>query len=114
VHYTWGTALMDLGDMPGATSHFMAALKINPSFTPAVHDLGRSLVLSGHANDGLQALQSAVQMEPNNADYHYDFGAALAQRGMIPQAIAEMRKALTIDPAHAEAIDALKLLLTKK
>ena len=114
VHYTWGTALMDLGDMPAATTQFMAALQVNPSYAPAVHDLGKSLALSGRLNDGLQALQSAVQLDPNNADYRYDFGAALAQKGMIPQAIAEMRNVLKIAPTHAEALEALKLLLTKK
>ena len=114
VHYTWGSALMDMGDMPGATTQFMAALQVDPRYAPAVHDLGKSLALSGKLNEGLNALQSAVQLDPGNADYHYDFGAALAQKGMIPQAVAEMRNALKLNPTHAEALEALKLLLIKK
>ncbi len=113
-HYLWGGTLMDLGDMPGATIQFMAALAADPSFAPGAHDLGRSLALSGQLNEALQALQTAVQLDPNNADYHHDFGAALARRGLIPQAVAEMRAALQIDPAHAEALDALRLLTAKK
>jgi len=114
VHYTWGSTLMDMGDMPGATTQFMAALTVNPSFAPAVHDLGKSFALSGKLNEGLQALQSAVQLDPGNADYRYDFGAALAQKGLIPQAITEMRNTLKINPTHAEALEALKLLTIKK
>jgi len=113
-NYMWGLALMDLGDMPGATARFTDALTANPSFAPAVHDLGRSLALSGRWTEALQALQLAIQLDPGNADYHHDLGAALAQRGMIPAAIAEMRAALEIDPAHVEARDALRLLTKKQ
>lgn len=113
VHQAWGGALMDLGNMPEAAAHFQIVLRTNPRSAPALHDLGRALALSGHLSEGLQALQMAVEIQPDDADYHHDFGAALARSGRINEAIAEMQTALRINPAHAEAQDALRLLIKK-
>jgi Flp pilus assembly protein TadD len=75
-----------------------------------VHDFGRALVTAGRLAEAIDALQSAVRLEPANADYRYDFGAALARGGLKTEAIAQMRAALEIDPEHADARAALRAL----
>ena len=42
-------------------------------------------------------------MTPNSASAHNNLGAALAQIGRIPEAIAEFKAALRINPSYIEA-----------
>ena len=42
-------------------------------------------------------------MNPNSASAHNNLGAALAQIGRIPEAIAEFKAALRIDPGYIDA-----------
>ena len=58
-------------------------------------------------------MQSAAQQDPTNADYHHDFGAALARKGLLKEAIAELQMALKINPDHAEAREALRMIIGK-
>src|SRR6187402_3874803 len=46
----------------------------------------------------LQRLRAAISRDPGNAELRYLLGAELAQRREYPEAVAQMRTALDIDP----------------
>src|SRR3982751_2667080 len=46
----------------------------------------------------LQRLRAAIVRDPGNAELRYLLGAELAQRREYPEAVAQMRSALDIDP----------------
>ena len=46
----------------------------------------------------LQRLRAAIIRDPGNAELRYLLGAELAQRREYPEAVAQMRTALDIDP----------------
>jgi tetratricopeptide (TPR) repeat protein len=46
----------------------------------------------------LQRLRAAIVRDPGNAELRYLLGAELAQRREYPEAVAQMRTALDIDP----------------
>jgi Flp pilus assembly protein TadD len=51
-----------------------------------------------------------VALRPDSADAHTDLGAALAEAGLKQEAVAELRRALEIDPNHSVARENLRLL----
>ncbi len=48
-----------------------------------------------------EAYQKAIALKPDDASYHNNYGLALANAGMIPEAQAELSKAAQLDPANA-------------
>jgi Flp pilus assembly protein TadD len=44
-----------------------------------------------------------LRANPNSADSHNNLGAALAQMGRTPEAIAEFKAALWINPGYTDA-----------
>jgi tetratricopeptide (TPR) repeat protein len=52
---------------------------------------------------GIQDLQKAVQADPSNADYHFNLAVALARWGDTAGAARQLKEALGLRPADAEA-----------
>ncbi|MBX9602229.1 MAG: tetratricopeptide repeat protein [Bryobacteraceae bacterium] len=50
---------------------------------------------------GIAAFQKAVELKPDDAAYHNNFGLMLARAKKIPEAQAELTKAAQVDPASA-------------
>jgi tetratricopeptide (TPR) repeat protein len=50
---------------------------------------------------GIEAFQKAVELKPDDAAYHNNFGLMLARAKKIPEAQAELTKAAQVDPASA-------------
>jgi spermidine synthase len=54
-------------------------------------------------DEAIVHFQTALQIEPKNAEAQCDLGAALFRKGNIDEAIAHFQKALAIKPGFAEA-----------
>ena len=52
--------------------------------------------------------QAALDIRPDHADAHHNWGVALARQGRLPDAITQFRMALAIRPDHAEAREYLQ------
>jgi serine/threonine protein kinase/tetratricopeptide (TPR) repeat protein len=74
------------------------AIGLHPSLVNAHVWLGSALSGLGKVDEGLASLQTAVTLEPDNADAHQTLARAYwLTRGMVPEGIAELRKALALN-----------------
>ena len=80
----------------------------------AQNDLGNALLQKGDVDEAMVHFQQALQINPNYAEVHYNFGFALLQKGNLDEAIAHCQRALQIKPGYAEAHINLGLALLQK
>ena len=57
----------------------------------------------GQLDAAVAEYQQALEIQPNEAGFHYNFGLALAGLGQLDAAMAQYRKAVELKPGHAEA-----------
>jgi Flp pilus assembly protein TadD len=50
---------------------------LNPNLLEAHSDLGRALYSKGDVDEALEEFRTAVLLDPNRANVHYDLGIAL-------------------------------------
>jgi eukaryotic-like serine/threonine-protein kinase len=86
---------------PRAKSAATTALRLEPELVEAMTSLGKVLCWYEWDFAGAeQHLRKAVALNPNYTEAHWTFGSVLPAIGLLGEAIAEMRKALTLDPLH--------------
>jgi tetratricopeptide (TPR) repeat protein len=59
-------------------------------------------------------LAHAIQLAPDNASAHYNYGRALARANMVDQALSEWTKALTLNPADELRVQILTRIGTAR
>jgi tetratricopeptide (TPR) repeat protein len=75
------------------------AIGLHPSLVNAHVWLGSALSGLGKLNEGIASLQTAVTIEPDNADAHQTLARAYwLTKGMVAEGIAELRTALALNP----------------
>ena len=90
-----------LGDTAGARASAERGLTENFAFYPAHTFLGEMSRTARDMDGALKEFELAAQLAPNDAAVLYDYGAALAFRGQIDSALANMRKATALEPYYA-------------
>ena len=84
---------------PQAKAMALRALQSEPDLAEAISALGK---IHGWYEWDFPAaerqLRRAVSLAPNDAEVHYAFGTVLPTVGLLGEAIAEMRKALALNP----------------
>ena len=65
--------------------------------------LGVALKQMGKINEALVATQKPVQLEPQDAEAHYNLGIMLKELGRLDEAEASYTQAITLKPDYAEA-----------
>jgi predicted O-linked N-acetylglucosamine transferase (SPINDLY family) len=87
------------GDSGEAELHFRRAIASGRDGADVLHGFGSVLVKLGKLDEGVQALQLAVEREPRNAGYQLALGTALAAANQDPvDAIAHLREATRLAP----------------
>lgn len=61
-------------------------------------------------NDALNSLEKAIEINPNNAQFHAFKGYALLKLGRIDEAKKEYKKSLKIDPNNDNVKKALEAI----
>src|SRR5438094_5558836 len=79
------------------------ALAIDPKSSVAQFGLGRALADQGKLAEAIDHYRLSVQIKPNYADPHNNWGVALAQQGKPAEAADHYRQALQIKSDSAEA-----------
>ena len=82
-----------------AIEHLRRALSLKPSLVGAHVWLGSSLLYLGQVDEGIAALKQAETLDPGDADVHQALARAnWMWRADIPQAVAELRRSIALNP----------------
>jgi Flp pilus assembly protein TadD len=73
-----------------------------------------SLFSQGRINEALSRYREFIAADPNDAEGHNNFGAALMQSGQVDTAIAEFQRSLELSPEAPRTLDNLGLALMRK
>jgi Tfp pilus assembly protein PilF len=98
---TWRRAAQELGKVPEAIEHYQQALRIDPDYAEAHHNLGGALLRVGKPKEAIGHFQEAVRTKPDYADAHYNLAVALEKMGRLTEAIGEYQQALRLKPDFA-------------
>ena len=98
-----------------AAQAWASAFKLEPSSAKFAYMLGLNLFFSGDADRAASALQESIQLDPNELQTHLLLATVLEQLRRGPEAAAEWRAALAIDPSSKQALDGMaKSLLASR
>lgn len=87
-----------LGD--DAVFALRALLAANPMSARVHHRTGDRLMKHDRMDEGIDALERAVELSPREEDYLRSLAAAYAESGQIASAINILRRGLTLDSGH--------------
>ena len=100
-HLNLGLLELRRGDLPAAEARYRSALRLDPSFVPALVNLADLERQRGRDAQGMELLRQALAREPDNADARHALGLALVRRRDQAGALAELRKATELAPDNA-------------
>lgn len=98
-HYGLGLVLQRQGKPREAIDEHRAALASPDFTTPALAHLGigKTLETQGYLDDAIIEYKEAVRLEPDRAAARNNLGAALKQRGRLPEAVEQLQAAIALD-----------------
>ena len=107
--YNAGNALARLGDSDGAIGAYNKAIEQRKGrYSRALNNLGVMFLRQGRWDDAYQAFMSALRQENfRYAEASYNMGRLYSARGEIDLAVREWRRALTVNPDHKAAAQAI-------
>ena len=88
------------------------ALRLDSTVVDAHIGLALALDHEFRWEEAERAYQAAIRFDSTNSTAHVQYGRHLMNRGLIPQALAEQRKAVATDPLSGTALSHLAHLLT--
>ena len=97
-----------------AASSFRKYLRLQPTDTSALNNLGLSLTYSGDLDEAIKTLNKIGVDAPNHADAMSNLGIAYNKNRQAEEAIQAYRKALLANPAHVNAGNNLALLPARR
>jgi len=71
----------------------------SPASATAQTNFGQALVLRGHVQKGLAAIERAVELDPRSADARTALGLAMERLGRFDESLAAHRRAIELAPA---------------
>jgi tetratricopeptide (TPR) repeat protein len=83
-------------------AEFREAVRLRPNFAEAQNNLGLVLTQADEDEAAMAAFREAIRIRPNYADAHANLGAALVPTDG-EQAIRELEKAVSLEPASVKA-----------
>jgi tetratricopeptide (TPR) repeat protein len=116
-HHALGSLLEAEKKLPEAATEYQAVLRADPHFPLGAVDLARVLVTQKKFEDAIAVLEEALTLSPSAEDavsLESALGAAYAQSGDVPKAIATLRKFTIEHPDSAEAHLALGAVLAQQ
>jgi 4-amino-4-deoxy-L-arabinose transferase-like glycosyltransferase len=90
-----------------AAVHYRHYLGHRPTDSMALANYGTALEISGDVEGGVQALQTAVALSPQDASLHVSLGLSLITARKPAEAEAQARQAIALTPDNAPAFDLL-------
>jgi len=94
----YGAILAERGMYASALEKFSEVVGHNPSYWPAVYNLGLTYYKMGRLQEAEKYFSEAIRINPRKADEHFYFGLALLKSGHADEAVASVRRALALNP----------------
>jgi Flp pilus assembly protein TadD len=85
--------LMADGDLDKAVAAYQESLKVDPTFTEAMHGLARALQDLERYDEAIAVAQRIAELDPDDVLAHTSLSVLYQKKGMIPEAEAEAAKA---------------------
>lgn len=105
-----GLAFAEAGQSREAENAFRLAVQLDARLDRAWYNLGLLLAQQSRLADAGEALRTAENVAPTQADYPYALATVLARQGDLPGARAAATRALQLDPARQDAAALLRRL----
>lgn len=97
-HLNLGVFYMDQGNPAPAEEAYRTALRLDPSFYPALVNLADLYRIQGRDQEGEALLRRAVALAPNEANVHHSFGLLLVRMKRQDEALEAFRRAAALQP----------------
>ena len=85
----------------GAEAEYRTALRLDPSFVPALVNLADLDRMHGQDRPGADLLRKALAIEPKNADVRYSLGLLLVRQHAYTEALDQLRQASALAQDNA-------------
>jgi tetratricopeptide (TPR) repeat protein len=92
-------------------SRHQLRIEINQEKSFSYTQLGYSLLEQGNIEDAINAFNTAIYLNPNNAAAHYNLGCTFRKKRQLKEAADSFRQALTLEPDYAKYLLNLGLVL---
>jgi tetratricopeptide (TPR) repeat protein len=103
-HEMIAAAQMMLGDLPGAIQAHEEAVKLDPDFSEAWHNLGQCYMETGQVEKAITCLKRVLQLGPGIPDTHYLLGLAQFKLGNKPAALEHCEALAKVDNDKAQRL----------
>jgi predicted O-linked N-acetylglucosamine transferase (SPINDLY family) len=103
IFYELGSHYLNLGELLLAIDALKKALKQNPHYFEALHDLGAALALSGNKKEALENFLLASKINHQSAELFYNLGRLCDEQYQFDRAIGFYQEATRINPSYTEA-----------
>ena len=100
-HLNLGLSNLRRQELPEAEKEYRIALRLDPSFVPALVNLADLDRARGMDDEGAELLKKAMAIEPDNADVRYALGLLLVRRHDYAAALDLLRRAHELMPDNA-------------
>ncbi|MGD0784670.1 MAG: tetratricopeptide repeat protein [Sedimentisphaerales bacterium] len=102
-HFCMIKPLLEQHRIDDAVLHGQQAVRISPTFVPALNALGLSLLEAKRTDDAVSCYRKVLQIRPQDAAANFNLAWVLASSGKFDEAIPLYNQALQIDPNLIDA-----------
>jgi tetratricopeptide (TPR) repeat protein len=111
--YETGMSRLQAGQLSDAERLLREAVRLAPTYGPALHSLGTLLVDHGSAEQAAEVLRHAVDANPLNAASWFSLGRAYLKTGKQAEALSAVQWAVVLNDEDAQYQHLLEELATK-
>ncbi|MFQ5992570.1 MAG: tetratricopeptide repeat protein, partial [Nitrospiraceae bacterium] len=97
-HLNLGIFYTERGQLEDAEAAYQTALRLDPSFYPALANLADLYRLEQRDAEGEAVLRRAVKLAPDEANVHHSLGLLLVRSGRHQEAVASFARAAELQP----------------
>jgi Tfp pilus assembly protein PilF len=110
-HYFYGVALLKAQRYSEAETELKQTVALAPENSfDALSKLASLYLETGQTEQALTVLRRIVAQDPYDSSAHFELGDLLEKRGQKSEALKEYKQGLSMDPANADALAAVRRL----
>jgi len=96
----YGILLVERGSLPEGIRAYQQAVRVDPGYAPAYHNMGNAYRSSGDFPEAEDSYRQALRVDPALAEAHHALGMLYGSQGRYPEAVREMEMAVKERPGE--------------